>query len=175
MTDIAAFERRVMQALGGKLHDRLKRASEEHIDVEMFGDPEDIADAMASVLPMSHVYDELSGPFYDTAGLTRWLGISRQALHQRASKHAVLACPLTDGGTVYPTWQFLPNGATIPALSDALAVLSGASDDPWMVALWMQAPSDLLDGDRPSSWLRKGGDPRTVLTMARQTAEGWRR
>jgi hypothetical protein len=174
MTDLAAFERQVMRSLGTKLHARLKKAGEADIAVEAFGDPEQIADAMAAVLPLGHVYDEISGPFYDTAGLTRWLGISRQALHQQVARHAVLACPLQDGGVVYPAWQFLPNGTTIPALAEVLSALSDGTDDAWMIALWMQAPSEHLGGARPSEWLRDGGDPQQVLAMTRDVASRWR-
>lgn len=174
VTDIASFERQVMKSLSGKLHARLRKADAANIDVGAFGDPDDIAEAMAAVLPLGHVYDEISGPFYDTAGLTRWLGISRQALHQKVARRAVLACPLADGGNVYPAWQFLENGATIPALGEVLVVLSEGTNDPWMIALWMQAPSHDLDGHPPSEWLRSGGDPQRVVTMARDVAARWR-
>jgi len=174
VTDIASFERQVLTSLSGKLHARLRKASAANIDVKAFGDPEEIAEAMAAVLPLGHVYDEISGPFYDTAGLTRWLGVSRQALHQKVARHAILACPLADGGNVYPAWQFLENGATIPALGEVLTVLSEGTDDAWMIALWMQAPNHHLGSHRPSEWLRKGGDPQRVLAKARDTAARWR-
>ncbi|MGB8405910.1 MAG: hypothetical protein WCE30_17760 [Mycobacterium sp.] len=175
MTDIADYERQVMRVLGPKLHERLQRASDADINIEdLFGDPEQVAEKMAASLPASHAYDDISGPFYDTAGLSRWLGISRQAVHQKVAKHTLLACPTADGGNVYPTWQFLSNGATIPALADVLTVLAGGTDDAWMIALWMQAPSELLDGDRASDWLRKGGDPKRVMTLARDTASRWK-
>lgn len=175
MTDIADFERQVMRVLGPKLHERLQRASDAELSIEdLFGDPEQVAEKMAASLPASHRYDDISGPFYDTAGLVKWLGISRQAVHQKVAKHALLGCPTADGSTLFPTWQFLPNGATIPALAEVLAVLAEGTDDPWMIALWMQAPSALLDGHRASGWLRRGGDPQRVLTIARDTAARWK-
>lgn len=172
MTELAAFERQVMALVGSKLHARLERVGEAALDISALGDPEDIADAMVAVVP-GHLYDEISGPFYDTAGLTRWLGISRQALHQKAARHTVLACPLADGGHVFPAWQFLPSGATIPALGEVLAALAAGTDDTWVIALWMQAPSDALDGQCPSEWLRAGRDPHQVIKMARHAAAGW--
>lgn len=173
MTDLGAFERQIMRLVGEKVHARLQRADEAQLPPEAFGDAEQVADAMVAALPLGHVFDDISGPFYDTAGLTRWLGITRQALHQKAARRALLACPLDDGGVVYPTWQFLDSGAGIPALADVLTTLADGTDDAWMHALWMQAPSDELDGDRPSQWLRNGGDPRRVLTLARRAAAGW--
>lgn len=175
MTDIAAFERQVIHALAPKLRERLQRAFNADEDIEeVFGDPAQVAEKMAASLPTGHSYNDIAGPFYNTSGLMRWLGISRQALHQRAAKHALLACPTADGAVVYPAWQFLPGGTTIPALADVLGILAEGTDDTWMVALWLQAPSDRLDGNRPSDWLRDGGDPRRILTMAREVAARWK-
>lgn len=163
-----------MKSVGEKVHARLKQAREADLDPEVFGDPEAIADAMAAALPLGHPYDEVSGPFYDTSGLTRWLRISRQALHQRVARRTILACPLADGGVVYPTWQFLDSGATLPGLADVLSALAAGSGDAWMLTLWMQARSERLQGDSPSRWLRNGGDPDQVVSMARDAASGWR-
>ena len=173
MTELESFEQDIMRLISQKVHDLFQRAREAELGPEVFGDPEDIADAMVAVLPQSHVFDEISGPFYDTSGLTRRLDISRQALHQRVARHAVLACPLEDGGVVYPTWQFLDNGATIPSLTDVLATLADGTDDGWMMALWMRAPSEDLDDNPPSEWLRAGGDPQRVIEKAGQVASSW--
>lgn len=173
MTDLALFERQIMRLVGQKVHERLRKASAAQLHPEVFGDPEHVADTMVAALPLGHVFDEISGPFYDTSGLIRWLGISRQALHQRVVRHAVLACPLDEGGVVYPTWQFLDNGAAIPSLTDVLATLTEGTDDTWMIALWMRAPSEDLDGARPSEWLRNGGDPQQVMALASRVASSW--
>lgn len=175
MTDLANYERQVIRAVSVRLHARLTRAHNASVDLTLLGDPEELAEAMVSALPHSHAFNEIAGPFYDTAGLTRWLGITRQALHQKAAKYAILACPLADGGTIYPAWQFLPNGTVLPGLADILTILCEADDDPWMAALWLQAPSELLAGKPPSGWLRAGRDPQQVLAMARDTAESWKR
>jgi hypothetical protein len=173
MTDLAAFEQQIMRSVAQKVHDRVRKAREAQLGPEMFGDPEDIADAMVAALPLGHVFDEVSGPFYDTAGLSRWLQMSRQALHQRVARHAILACPLDGDGVVYPTWQFLDNGATIPSLAEVLATLAEGTDDAWMIALWMRAPSEDLEGEPPSGWLRNGRDPERVIAMAYQVASSW--
>lgn len=129
---------------------------------------------MAAVLPLGHVYDEIAGPFYDTAGLTRWLRKSRQALHQKVARHTVLACSLADSGTSIPHGSSCLTGP-IPALTDVLTALSAGTDDNWMIALWLQAPSEQLGGEPPSAWLRKGGDPTAVLALARTVADRWAR
>lgn len=173
MTDLASFERQIMRSVGQKVHARLRQAGESQLGPEAFGDPEQIADAMVAALPLGHAFDQITGPFYDTSGLTRWLGVSRQALHQKVARHALLACPLDDGGVVYPTWQFLDNGATVPSLPDVLATLTEGSDDRWLIALWLRAPSDDLDGAGPADWLRQGGDPRRVIEAAGRVASSW--
>lgn len=124
--------------------------------------------------PAESQWNTLVGPFLDSDGAQARLGVSHQAVHEMVAKHAVLACPTTDGVTVYPTWQFLPDGATLPALAEVLSTLAAGTDDTWTIALWMQAPSDLLDGHRASDWLREGGDPQRVLVLARHTAARWK-
>ena len=81
--------------------------------------------------------------------------------------------PLDGDGVVYPTWQFLDNGATIPSLAEVLATLAEGTDDAWMIALWMRAPSEDLEGEPPSGWLRNGRDPERVIAMAYQVASSW--
>ncbi|WP_186626586.1 hypothetical protein [Rhodococcus sp. BP22] len=71
---------------------------------------------MTSALPTSHIYDQLVGPFYDTAGLTQWWGLSRQAIAKAAAAGTVIACQLDGGGWVYPTWQFTESGTVHPDL-----------------------------------------------------------
>lgn len=174
MTDLATFEEQVMRSVQAKVHDRLLRAREAEVDPAALGDPDEIATAMVAALPLGHTFDVISGPFYDTAGLTTWLGITRQGLHQKVGAHSILACTLAEGGgLVYPTWQFLETGATIPSLADVLRILAMGTSDNWMVALWMRAPNDDLDGLRPSEWLRTGKDPDQVLSLAREIASKW--
>lgn len=173
-TDLSVLEQQILRSVIVKVRARLRKAAEDQVGPEAFGDPEAIADAMVAALPLGHPFDEAAGPFYDTAGLARWLGISRQAVHQRAARHAILGCPLADDAAVYPTWQFLDNGATLPGLAEVVAVLADGDSDPWMAALWLRAPNDALDGATPADWLRDGGDTVPVLEAARRVAAGWR-
>ncbi|MGH3560847.1 MAG: hypothetical protein ACRDTN_03350, partial [Mycobacterium sp.] len=64
MTDLASFERQLMRSVGQKVHDRLRKAGQAQVDPAAFGDPEDIANAMVAALPLGHVFDDISGPFY---------------------------------------------------------------------------------------------------------------
>lgn len=49
-----------MRSVGQKVHERLRKAAQAQLDPEMFGDPEEIADAMVAALPLGHVFDEIS-------------------------------------------------------------------------------------------------------------------
>ncbi len=173
-TDLSVLEQQILRSVGLKVRARLRKAAEAQVGPEAFGDPEDIADAMVAALPLGHPFDEVAGPFYDTAGLGRWLGVSRQAVHQRAARRAILGCPLADDTTVYPVWQFLDNGATLPGLAAVLAELAEGSDDAWMAALWLRASNEQLDGASPADWLGDGGETAPVIEAARRVAAGWR-
>jgi len=167
------FEDRIVQELRRELHLQLRRAAVADIDIAAMGDPQDIAAAMVAVLPASHPFDEVIGPFYDTPGLTQWLQITRQALHQRIKAASVLGCPLDDGNLVYPAWQFLDNGATLPGLPGVLKPLSAGTTDPWQIALCLSAANEDLGDLPPRDWLRDNRSHEAVLALARQTAGSW--
>jgi hypothetical protein len=167
------FEKSLLDALRRAVHVQLRRAAVADLDPAAIGDPEDLAAAMVAALPASHPFDEVTGPFYDTTGLTTWLSVSRQALHQRLRGGSILGCPLDDGSIVYPAWQFLDNGAIVPGVSDLLKVLGPATNDTWQMALWLSAPNDELDGIAPRDWLRSNRSREPVVTLAKQTAARW--
>ncbi|MDG5481992.1 hypothetical protein [Mycolicibacterium gadium] len=167
------LEERILAALRPQLHVQLRRAAVTNVDPNTLGSPDDIAASMVAVLPASHPFDDVIGPFYDTAGLTRWLDISRQALHQRVKAATVLGCPLDDGTLVYPVWQFLNNGASVPGLAEVLKALHAGTDDPWQIALWLSAPNEDLDGMPAREWLRNNRSRQRVLALAHQTASRW--
>ncbi|TFD52370.1 hypothetical protein E3T46_05755 [Cryobacterium sp. Hh11] len=89
--------------------------------------------------------DAAVGPFYDTAGLSRWLGVSRQAIHKRIGK-SLLAVHAEKNDILYPAFQFTEHGGTVPHLMDAARTLSTGLADEWSVALWLNTPVDDLAG-----------------------------
>jgi hypothetical protein len=134
-------------------------------------DPAQIAERAAALIPTPHPFAQL-GPFYPTGAVTKWLGITRQALDQRVRARKMLGCPTSDGGQrVYPVWQFTADGRMIPHLAEVLDALHGGIDDPWTWATWLAAPvAGRFDGRPAHQWLAEGRDAEPVLTEARRTA-----
>lgn len=110
------------------------------------GDVEALADRMVAALPTVHPLDQPLGPFYDTAGLVAWLGISRQALFDRVRRGTVLACRTSDGHLVYPSLQFGRNGAVRPGVQDAVGAFVRKGADGWSIGAWLTTPSAVFDG-----------------------------
>lgn len=160
------FERAVLERLAIGLHDRLRGVDDQS------SDPDWVADAMLDALPTAHPYLDL-GPFYDTAGLARWMKISRQAVHQKVSAHQILACATADGQKVYPAWQFTPDGRVIPGLAAVLKVLLPAAADAWTVAIWLTTPDEDYEQKTAIEWLLTSRDNSRVLTDARADAARW--
>jgi hypothetical protein len=162
------LEEQILANLRQGLHRRLGDLDETeaaHLD------PSWVAEAMLSAIPTRHPFEGL-GPFYDTAGLVEWLGVTRQALSQRVKARQLLAAPLSDGHLVYPVWQFTPEGRTLNGLGDVLRILLEATD-PWTATIWLTTPSERLDYLRAVDVLRKSPDHRRVLEAAAEDARRW--
>lgn len=164
------LERAILDRLRPGLHQHLRLLSRAQV-AEV--DPGWMADVMLNALPTQHPFAEL-GPFYDTAGVTGWLGISRQALHQKVKTHQVLACTTGERQRVYPAWQFSTDGRPILGLPQILRVLLPATD-PWTAAIWLTTPADRLDDLSAIEWLTSRRDLAQVLGAAREDAARWAR
>lgn len=175
VTKLDRFEDSIVEELRPRIRKQLGALAAADIDPSSLGAPEDLAESMAAVLPASHPFDDIVGPFYDTAGLRKWLGLTRQGINHRAKSHQLLACSLEDGTFVYPTWQFDKNGAVIPGVHEALSMLSTGTDDNWQKALWFNTPSAQLGNRSPKDWLLKGRPLSPVIELAARTAARWGR
>src|SRR5690242_9355942 len=121
-------------------------------DLEL-GEVEEVADRMLAALPTVHPLDQPLGPFYDTAGLIAWLGISRQALFDRVRRGTVLACRTADGHLVYPSLQFGRNGAVRPGVVEAVGAFTRRGVDGWSVGAWLTTPTPVFDGQSAIDYL----------------------
>lgn len=116
--------------------------------------------------------DEIVGPFYDAADLSRWLPITKPVLDARITDNEIIACDLADGTWVFPIWQFTDNRAVHPDLLEVWQVLRRGAD-PWTCGIWLCASFDALGGQSPVQWLIGGGNSYLVLVRARADADRW--
>jgi len=84
------------------------------------------------------------GPYYDTQGLMRRWGVSRQAVSKRHLGGSLLALTADDGKVLFPVWQFKPGSESYPIPIEAIAevreILSERNTDPLSQAIWLTAP-----------------------------------
>ena len=118
---------------------------------------DEIADRMVAAMPDPRIaaLDQAVGPFYDTAGLCPWLGVSRQALHKRIGK-SILAVRTEDNAVLYPSFQFTPDGSVINHVIEIVEILGTGLSSPWSVALWLNTPVDELGNRTVADCLRAG-------------------
>jgi len=167
-----AYRDAVVAVVTARVSSRLDELVAAGVPLESLGSPDQVADQLAAALPAArHAYDLELGPFYDTAGLTRWLAVSRQALADRVRRGSLLACRTQDGHLVYPAFQFDGSGAIRTGLAPVLKIFTG--HDGWLVATWLVTATDALDGSSAIDWLALGRDRVTVATLARADAGGW--
>ena len=152
-----------------------RAGAERHRGQPAAADTESAAQDAAAIAAGRHPVAEAVGPCYDTAGLSRWLGISRQAIAKRVEAHTLLGCPTLSGARCYPALQFDDLGNTIPHLPELLNLLARPGGEwCWRAALWMATRAPYLPDDASAAdWLKNGGDPAPVLTAARDDAERW--
>ncbi|WIB34415.1 hypothetical protein [Curtobacterium sp. MCSS17_005] len=125
------------------------------------GSMEDPSDSQATTL------SDRIGPFYDTGALRRWFQISSEAVEAQVRSGQLLAVVTADGFRLFPAFQIDEGGQPLPRLRDVLAELDPEEVDPWGDAVWLNAPSDDLEGLTPAAALRteRADD---VIRLARQ-------
>lgn len=116
-------------------------------------------------------WNDLIGPFYDTAALIDWLGVSKQAVSKRIGK-TLLAVHSHNGDVRYPSFQFLDDGRVIPGLLKACKMLAEAGVDEWGQAQWVNTPVSQLGGRTVAETLAsdRAGDVVAALNHVEQQA-----
>jgi len=128
--------------------------------------------AAAAVAPL--IWGELVGERWDTTTTAEFLGVSRQALHDRVRRGTLLGVP-GRGTTWFPTWEFdLGQRRIRPVVAQILGVFEvalGDRPDPLVIASWVQSPQSALDGLSPLDWMSSPArDDQAVVTAARRSA-----
>lgn len=119
------------------------------------------------------------GPYLSGRAVQQRAGISRQALHGRRTRWAVIGVPTDDhvDPILYPARQFgdIAAAAVLPGVQQAAQSLATGIDDPLTIAIWLDSAHPDLDGDTAYGWLAAGRDPEQVAAAARRDARRWRR
>lgn len=164
-----AYEKAIIDAVSARLHERIAG-----LDPRSLGSPDHVAGRMLATVPTAHPWDEQTGPFYDTPGVVRLLGVSKQAVADRVRRRTLLAASTAQGRVVYPIWQF--DGSKInAAISTVLTAFRHVTVDGWAIASWFTTPAASLDGATPVQWLRGRREAGPVRELARDTARRWAR
>ncbi|WP_141098988.1 hypothetical protein [Mycobacterium avium] len=167
------FANSVLSALKGILSERLEALAAADIYIASLGTPTDVAEWMASALPASHPFDEITGPFYDIEGVSRRLRVPHNEVLRYVDDGRLLGCPTAEGTLVFPISQFNPDGSSAAGLERVLKTMATGTVDPWQIALWMNTPCEQLNDQTPAQTLQHG-DARIVEELAAQTAARWR-
>lgn len=118
------------------------------------------------------IWGEAVGERWDTTETAEFLGVSRQALHDRVKRHTLLGVP-GRGVTWFPTWQFdLPRRQARPAIAEVLKVFCRLPQplQPVEVASWARQSRPELDGLSPADWIAGGHPDEAVVAAARHSA-----
>ena len=172
-----AFERRLLDQVERLIAERGSVLAAQGRSLADLGDVEEFAERMVAALPTRHPYDEALGPFYDTAGLVAWLGISRQAVADRVRRGTLLACRTADGPLLYPSLQFGRDGQVRPGVFEVVGELTRHGADGWAVATWLTTPSEAFEGHSAVDFLvlhrSSAAAVQRVVDVASADAHAW--
>ncbi|KNA90987.1 Uncharacterised protein [Mycobacteroides abscessus subsp. abscessus] len=173
MSDLTDCKQALLDELSRLVDERFAMAEDAGVDAEVFADTQRIATAMAAALPSVTVHDQRVGPFYDTAGLTSWLGVSKQAIAKRVKNNTLIGCQLESGTWVYPTWQFTDAAKVDQHLLQVWQILREHTNA-WTAVLWMCSPNPALNDETAVRYATGGGDEfAEVLAAAHADAARW--
>lgn len=172
MSDLMERKQALLDELNRLVDERFAIAEDAGVDAEVFADTQRIATAMAAALPSVTVHDQLVGPFYDTAGLTSWLGVSKQAIAKRVKNNTLIGCQLESGTWVYPTWQFTDAATVDQHLLQVWQILRGHANA-WTAALWMCSPNPALNDETAVQYMSGSDEFAEVLAAAHADAARW--
>ncbi len=163
--------------VSAQLGNRVEDLGRQGRTLRSLGNLEELATRMVAALPSVHPWDIELGPFYDTTGLIRWLGVTRQALADRAKRGTLLACRTEDNHLLYPVFQFDRVGQVRPGVIEAVGTLTRAGADGWAIGAWLTTASGAFDGDSVVDYLvlHHGSSEavRRVTGAAAADAAGW--
>lgn len=164
------YASRIQRSLDHRLREQASRWEESGT----LAPPEDeVVHALLAALPQrteDPALAEALGPMYDTSGVMRVLGVTKQAVDDRRRKGSILALRTNDDIWVYPVFQFDANRIH-PGLLPAVRVLRDSP--PWASALWFVTPNEHLEHLSPVDFIHQGLPVEYVHQSARALAADW--
>ena len=128
-----------------------------------------VAVRVASMFATKSEADKLVGPFYRTADLATWRGVTRQAISKQARQRHLLMLKSASGTVLYPAWQFNDEAKPPPQLAEVLKLIDPDNRDALGSALWLNRPAARFDTLTPAEALHAGRTAE-VLRAAAQIA-----
>ncbi|MDJ0321952.1 hypothetical protein [Pseudarthrobacter sp. PS3-L1] len=122
-----------------------------------------------------HDFDALLGPFYDTESVAELLEIPAGVVRSKATLRELLMLRTEDGFTVFPAFQFIPDGGAVPGLKTVLQAFEDVPFNEWTRAIWLVAKNPDLASKTPISWLAEGNPVQAVVVCIRRDILRWRR
>lgn len=87
----------------------------------------------------------------------------------------LLALDAPGGGSLYPAFQFRPNGRPYTEIARILEIFHKAVETSYTVASWFVSPQDDLEGKTPAAWMQSGHEAERLYKAARHAAVRLRR
>ncbi|MEO8926259.1 MAG: hypothetical protein ABI306_03765 [Caulobacteraceae bacterium] len=141
------------------------------VDVEATAVGDDLDDAIAEARTRgaARAAEILASPEMLSADdFARLIGVTREAVRQKAMRREALGLQGAKRGVRYPAWQVTRDGGLLPELPRLFAVLG---DSPWTVYRFLTQSSPAFKGAPPLEGLRAGAmEP--VLEAAEGIARG---
>jgi hypothetical protein len=160
---VETFQRHLSRFIEGRDHVLAKVDDEQARELGRRG-------AEAAVAPL--IWAEAVGERWSTTETAEFLGVTRQALHDRVKRSTLLGVP-GRGVTWFPTWQLNPGKRQVrPVVADLIAAF-GDLDRPLEaleIAAWAQGPRVDLDGLSPADWIAEERPDGAVITAAHRSA-----
>lgn len=171
MSTVEAYRKKLKQGVSRTLDDLIDSgAVTDFSEASLKANAHAITEAVQSV---NRVNDRI-GPFYSSRRVESLLGVSRQAVSERARNHRLLRVTTSDGVKVFPSFQFNAGGVR-SNLVPLIEVLLGSDADPWTVAYWLTAPQAHFNDRTAVEVVDEGeGAQRKLLALARDDAAAWR-
>lgn len=139
------------------------------VDVEAGADDLDIALAEARTRGAARAAEILTGrDMLSADDFARLIGVTREAVRQKALRREALGLQGAKRGVRYPAWQVTRDGGLLPELPQLFALLG---DSPWAVYRFLTQPSPTFKGAPPLETLRAGA-VKPVLEAAEGIARG---